>query len=70
VIPRPTPKTNNGGISAILKWANAKIKAEIAIPKITPNSLDNMGSKTPRNIISSKNGAKKVVVKNKRMNEK
>ena len=70
VIPSPIPKVNNGGISLILKWAKAKIKAEIAIPKIIPNSLDKIGSKTPLKISSSNNGAKNVVVKNKRINEK
>ena len=52
VIPSPIPNVNNGGISLILKWAKAKIKAEIVIPKIIPNSLDKIGSKTPRNIIN------------------
>ena len=70
VIPNPIPNVNNGGISLILKWAKAKIKAEIAIPKIIPNSLDKIGSKTPLKIISSNTGAKNVVVKNKRKKEK
>ena len=70
VIPSPTPKVNNGGISLILKWAKAKLKAEIIIPKIIPNSLDKIGSKTPLKITSSNIGAKNVVVKNKRVNEK
>ena len=70
VIPRPTPNVNNGGISLILKCAKAKIKAEIIIPKIIPNSLDKIGSKTPLKINSSNKGAKKVVVKNKRINDK
>ena len=70
VIPSPTPKVNNGGISLILKWAKANIKAEIIIPKIIPNSLDKIGSKTPLKITSSNNGAKNVVVKNKRIKEK
>ena len=70
VMPSPTPKVNNGSISLILKWAKAKIKAETVIPKIIPNSLDKIGNKTPRKITSSNNGAKKVVVKNKRINEK
>ncbi len=70
VIPSPIPKVNNGSISLILKWAKAKIKAEIVIPKIIPNSLDKIGSKIPRKIISSNSGAKNVVVKNKRKNEK
>ena len=69
VIPSPTPNTNNGGISLILKWAKAKIKAEIVIPKIIPNSLDKIGSKTPLKITSSNIGAKNVVVKNKSTNE-
>ena len=54
----------------MLKWAKAKIKAEIVIPKIIPKSLDSIGSKTPRKTTSSNNGAKNVVVKNKRINEK
>ena len=70
VIPSPTPKVNNGGISLILKWAKAKIKAEIIIPKIIPNSLDKIGSKTPLKITSSNNGASNVVVKNRRINAK
>ena len=70
VIPSPIPKINNGGISLILKWAKAKIKAEIVMPKIIPNSLDKIGSKTPRKITSSNNGANNVVVKNKRKNER
>ena len=69
VVPSPTPKINNGTISLILKWAKAKIKAEIVIPKIIPNSLDKIGSKTPRKITSSNNGAKNVVVINKSINE-
>ena len=68
VIPSPMPKVNNGGISLILKWANAKTNAEIVIPKIIPNSLDKIGSKTPRKITSSNNGAKNVVVINKSIN--
>ena len=70
VIPNPIPKTNNGGISPKLKWANAKIKAETIMPEITPKSLERVGSKIPRNIISSKKGARKVVVKNKRTKDK
>ena len=69
VIPNPIPKVNNGGISLTLKWAKAKIKAEIVIPKTIPNSLDKTGNKTPRKITSSNNGAKNVVVINKRINE-
>ena len=52
MIPNPIPRTNNGGISPKLKCANAKIKAEIMIPKITPKSLESVGSKIPRNIIN------------------
>ena len=70
VIPSPIPKTNNGGISLKLKWAKAKIKEEIKIPDIVPKSLDKIGSKIPRKIISSNNGAKSDVVKNKIMKEK
>ena len=69
-IPSPIPKVNNGIISPILKWAKAKINEEIVIPKIIPNSLDKTGSKTPLKIISSNNGAKNVVVKNKSTNDK
>ena len=43
------------------------MKADVVIPNIIPNSLDKMGSNTPRNIISSNNGANKVVVKNNKM---
>ena len=70
VIPKPIPKTNNGGISPKLKWANAKTKAETIIPEITPKSLDRVGSKIPRNIISSNRGANRVVVTNNRKNDK
>ena len=70
VVPSPIPKVNNGIISPILKCARAKIKAEIMIPKIIPNSLDKIGSRTPRKITSSNNGATKVVVKNNRINDK
>ena len=70
VIPSPIPRTNNGSISPKLKWAKAKIKAETMIPEITPKSLERVGSRTPRNIISSNKGAKRVVVKNKRINAK
>ena len=70
VIANPIPRTNNGGISPKLKWANAKIKAETIMPGITPKSLERVGSKIPRNIISSNNGAKRVVVTNKRINDK
>ena len=70
VIPRPIPRTNNGGISAKLRWAKAKIKAETVMPKIIPKSLERVGSKIPRNIISSNRGAKRVVVKNNRKNDK
>ena len=64
------PRTNNGGISPKLKWANAKIKAETMMPGITPKSLERVGSKMPRNIISSNKGANKVVFKNNRNNDK
>ena len=70
VTPNPIPKTNSGGNSLILKCAKAKMNAETKIPGIIPKSLDNIGSKTPRNIISSNNGAKKVVVINKRIKAK
>ena len=70
VIPKPIPRTNNGGISPKLKWAKAKIKAETMIPKIIPKSLARVGSKMPRNIISSNRGAKRVVVTNNRKNDK
>ena len=70
VTPNPMPKTKSGGNSLILKCANAKMNAETKIPIIIPKSLDNIGSKTPRNIISSNNGAKKVVVMNKRIKAK
>ena len=70
VIPSPIPRTNNGGISPKLKWAKAKIKAETIIPEITPKSLERVGSKIPRNIISSNRGANRVVVKNNRKNDK
>ena len=69
VTPSPIPKINNGGVSLMLKWANAKIKAETIMPNIIPNSLDKIGSKTPRKITSSNNGAINVVVKNRRKNE-
>ena len=64
------PRTNNGGISPKLKWASAKIKAETTIPKIIPKSLERVGNKIPRNIISSNKGAMRVVVINKRINDK
>ena len=70
MIAKPIPRTNNGGISPKLKWANAKIKAETMMLEITPKSLERVGSKIPRNIISSNRGAKRVVVKNNRKNEK
>jgi len=69
-MPSPIPRTNNGVISPKLKWANAKIKAEIMMPEITPKFLERVGSKIPRNIISSNKGASRVVVTNKRKNEK
>ena len=70
MIPNPIPSTNNGGISPKLKCANAKMKAEIMMPEITPKSLERVGSKIPRNIVSSNRGANKVVVINKRKNDK
>ena len=70
VIANPIPTTNNGGISPKLKWANAKIKAETIIPEITPKSLERVGSKIPRNIISSNRGANRVVVINSKKNDK
>ena len=70
VIPNPITRTNNGGISHKLKWANAKIKAETMIPEITPKSLERVGSKIPRNIISSNRGANRVVVTNNSKNDK
>ena len=70
VIPSPIPRTNSGGISPKLKWANAKIKAETIIPEITPKSLERVGSKIPRNIISSNRGANRVVVTNNKKNDK
>ena len=38
------------------------------MPKIIPKSLERVGSKIPRNIISSNKGAKLVVVTNKKIN--
>ena len=70
VIPNPIPRTNKGGISPKLKWANAKIKAETIMPEMTPKSLERVGSKIPRNIISSNKGANRVVVTNNRKNDK
>ena len=70
VIPNPIPRTNNGSISPKLKWANAKIKAEKTMPEIIPKSLESVGSKIPRNIISSNRGANKVVVTNNKKNDK
>ena len=70
VIANPIPRTNNGGISPKLKWSKAKINAETIIPEITPKSLERVGSKIPRNIISSNKGASKVVVKNNKKNDK
>ncbi len=69
VIPNPIPRTNNGGISPKLRCANAKIKAETMMAEITPKSLERVGSKIPRNIISSNRGAKIVVVPNNRKND-
>ena len=70
MIPNPIPRTNNGGISPKLKWANAKTNAETMIPEITPKSLAKVGSKIPRNTISSNRGANIVVVTNNRKNDK
>ncbi len=70
MIPNPIPRINNGGISPKLKWANAKINAETMIPEITPKSLAKVGSKIPRNTISSNRGANIVVVTNNRKNDK
>ena len=70
MIPSPIPRINNGGISAKLKCAKAKIKAELIIPRIFPKSLERVGSRIPLNIISSNKGAKRVVVTNKRTNDK
>ena len=70
VIPNPIPRTNNGGISPKLRCANAKIKAETMMLEITPKFLERVGNKIPRNIISSNIGANKVVVTNKRKNDK
>ena len=70
VIPSPIPRTNNGNISPRLKWAKAKIKAESMMPKIIPKSFERVGSKIPRNIISSNRGASRVVVINNRKNDK
>ena len=70
MIPNPIPRTNNGGISPKLKWANAKIKAETMMPEIIPKFLESVGSKIPRNMISSNRGARRVVVTNNRKNDK
>ena len=64
------PSTNNGGISPILKCANAKIKAETIMLQNIPKSFERVGNKMPRNTISSKKGAKIVVVINKIINDK
>ena len=40
------------------------------MPLIIPKSLERVGNKMPRNIISSNKGAKSVVVTNRRMNDK
>ena len=70
VIANPIPRTKSGGISPKLKWANAKIKAETMMPEIIPKSLERVGSKIPRNIISSNRGANRVVVTNNKKNER
>ena len=67
---RPIPRINNAGSSPILRCAMAKTKDEVRIPKIIPKSLDKIGNKTPLKTISSKNGAKIVVVINNRINAK
>ena len=54
----------------MLRWAKAKIKEEIKIPNVIPKSLDKIGNNVPLNIISSKSGAKTVVVMNKRKKAK
>ena len=69
VIANPIPRTNNGGISRKLKWANAKIKAETMMPVITPKSLERVGSKIPRNITSSNKGANRLVVTNNKKSD-
>ena len=68
MIPNPIPRTNNGGISPNLRCAKAKIKAETMMLEITPKSLERVGSKIPRNIISSNRGANRVVVTNNKKN--
>ena len=60
----PIPKIKRGGNSLKLKCAKANINDENTIPIIFPKSLDKMGSNTPLNIISSKSGARIVVVIN------
>ena len=70
VAPSPIPRTNSGGNSLRLKCANAKINAEERIPIAIPNSLAKTGNKTPLNTISSKNGARIVVVMNNNKNAK
>ena len=61
---RPIPKIKRGGNSLKLKCAKANINDENTIPITRPKSLDNMGSNTPLKIISSKSGARIVVVIN------
>ena len=39
------------------------------MPEITPISLERVGNKIPRNIISSNRGANRVVVINNRKND-
>ena len=39
------------------------------MPEIIPKSLERVGSKIPRNIISSNNGANRVVVTNNKKNK-
>ena len=40
------------------------------MPEITPKSLERVGSKIPRNIISSNRGANRVVVTNNKKNDR
>ena len=54
------------GIIYIVYKGIVTIKAEIKIPAKMPKSLDKIGNKIPRNTVSSNNGARIVVVKNKR----
>ena len=40
------------------------------MPEIIPKFLESVGSKIPRNMISSNRGARRVVVTNNRKNDK